>query len=822
MKLFLAPTKKNATRSSINTSKTLNNITKIIQMQNKKKSKRNNNQSEQQLTEEKKKISFNSSKSRNSKEKTQAQIINAIREMSLEVFKASSFKSVNFYNWLMMSIILMTETTFFFSSDFSKIYEKELNYKEKIQVNFLTKNSFINVILNYFSVIERMRFLTPNGILTILGIFIAIKMSIVLLFWWTPLIENFVFSFRDNYGNIKLRGFFLTLVYLYFRYFDAIFFIANYLGISSLFCRWIEVPVTDGGEEDLLTTSIKNDYAEILGNFISQQNEEFQVHFLSDQILCSNNEKFKVFLNVFGIVLIGLNLCLKLIFNNIWCFTPSISIPQSKYGNADLAIDIVTTLGILFRILVGSVLRVNHTTLKFFVLLFFILLLTVSLLMRKQHPFYNKKFASIKKLQISYPLTVSAVYLIISYQLFGATIFEKEFSAIGFFLITISISFRLAANTKLEIDPYTIIEKLTSSDLTKKELSKKELLTIYYNITKFIHMKIESKKFHMEMDKEANSINLMINVIFQWHRSNCRQLNCLCHGNNFRKYAKRLPLYIALNNQIFNSNDFVLKGLLICEELMRKRAFKKKETNMVLFCSYVEFLIRYMGKPITAKKSIHHGLMMFNTYKRNSKKLKIVEFEILKDLLDKMAQLNQMNGTLAMNSYHELIYNQRGKEDVLDVQKHISFLNSMENLKSLILHCAEYQLKFIESLRETPSSEKIFEFVAQLSREKANISAISEKLLTQSRGLYAPLLSIMWKFLKDVSEDYISSSGYLTLFQKISKKSFSNLNNIFYNIETLMTMRNYEYCSIYISGEENTLQKIKYCTSNLFDYTGML
>lgn len=778
---------------------------------------RNQNSSRSNNEEDTKKDSrrkFNTLTKEYSQLRLKAQILNSISKKVTQDLDRKPLSSLKYSNIFMFLLLLLTQFTFFFNEEMSELYYKTLSIDDQLKKTILSPNSSMNLLLHFFSIVETMRFFSPEFVLFLFSVLIIINVLVILLYLKTSTVRKFLLKFNSREGDIKLNGLFLAVMAFVFRHFDFVFLISNYMSISSFFCRVIQVPITSEDALGVQEASIKADYLELTGGGLSELTKPKSVHFLNDDIECLNTRGYALVLNIMGFVLIISNLGLKIIFNKIWSFTPSLAIKKSKFGNVDWLIDLCLVLGITIRAICSSFYSDEFAKIQTIILVYFAIVVLSCCIIWVKCNFYCEKILRLKKFQLTFMCAITGLHIAATHKPLGTVLFDREFSSWLVFLVIITLILRIGRNSKTNTNSFWLVRKITNGKI-KKKLTAQQILCINYSIKKYIALLVESKRLNTKTSKETRGIALMINTLFEWHKSNCAFKSCLCQGKNFKKITRKNPIFVAMDNEIFNETNFALKGVIICEEIMRSYIEETQNPNLTVVYTYIEFLIDYLGKPVLAKMMIQKTKTNFL---KNSSSL---ELEILKEKLDELMTLNLMNGSLALSCYHRLIHNEiTRKNDTVDAQDHVLFLNSMERLKSQIKDCAQVKLRFLKDLRDNPRTKLIFRNVKDFSKRKKSIAILSEKLIQRSRGLYPPLVHIMWKFTRDVVQDYVSSNGYLSLYEKSVQSKFSNLNLIFYNNDNIEKIKLHEFSTIFISGEKENNQDIIYCTSNMFDLTG--
>lgn len=734
---------------------------------------------------------------------------------NLETMKHTSYSSGNL---TMIIVLMLIQTTLFFCEDMSTTFESSISTDTKLKKTIFHKTSILNKTFSPFSVIEKIRFISPETIIAIFGTIIILNSFIILLYFRTSFVEKLLLKFNSEEGDIEIKNFFLKILSFLVNYSEVIFMVVNILSISSVFCRTIQVPITSLDSTGVQGSSIKADYLELNTSGMQELTKPKRVNFLSDDVECNNNQGYSLVIGILGVLLILSNFGIKLIFEKIFCFSPSIGISRAKFGKTDWLIDLGVILGIIIRTVTPAYYSHDYEKVKIFMTVYFFILVIISIIHWNVSPYYSQRFLVLKNMQIIYLTTITGLYVMTSYKLVGAFFFDRQLNSMIVFIMITTFVLRFAANSKSYSNPNFIICQIKTGKM-KKKLKSEELLGIYFSITRYIACVVEAKRKNLTLGKEGMMICFMINSLYEWHKSQCTYINCLCQGKKFENMTENTPIHGALNHEVFNENNFALKGLMICEEMLKRFVKENKNSGLIVTYTYIEFLIDYMGKPVLALNLLEK-LKKQICLKRDKTTL---EIEILKEKLDELVALNLMNGTLGLSCYHRLVHSEiHGKNGSIEAQDPILFLNSMERLKNQIKFCAEVKLKFLNDLSENSSFKNIFQHVKKFTDSKRDIAALSEKLVRRSRGQYPPLLHIMWKFVRDICEDYLSSNGFLILYKKALESKYSNLNLIFLNEGSMKKIKFHEFSTVYVSGEEKNFHKVIYCTSNMFDLTGKI
>lgn len=750
--------------------------------------------SEKKIKETKKKMRINNL---TSQLRITAQIINEYKEKQFEYLTKAHFSKYTLKLIGVFAYLIIIQMSLFFSQDVSGLYEKTLTFDEKQTTTILSGKSVFGGFLGFLGSLEFCRTLKPELLLMILLAIVLGLMFIIFAFWKINWVKSIYLTYLSNSGKVKVNYYSLQLLTFLFNNYELILFVLSYIGLNGFFCRWILVPKVLGSDEDLQESSIKSDYLKWIEGGIVEMTEPLQVSMLSDDIVCHSNMDlgFKI---ISGFLCVCL-LVLRMIFNRIWNFSPSIGILQSKYGNKDLLIDLSMVLGIIMRAFITNMDSFDNARLLVFS--YFCLNVVIFVTISVSSPYYNNRYQTLKNLQVLMLVFGSGLYLMASSGFFKETLFKREFNTICLLLISMTILVRLNSNIRGSDKAIPIIKKLRRGKL--KFLSEKELLCVVYSIKKYLGSLVEAYERGEEICQEGKRIQLLVHCLNEWHQKECLTTKCFCKKN---LVEVETPIRDALNNPIFKNDTFALKGLLLCDALLKDHLAKKSSEAILI--SYIEFLGDYLGK-------VPKGIMLL---KRNESQMTgTLKYELLKDRFDKLAKINLDTSAVALAVYHNLIHHNHKMALRIQIKTPVLFLNSVELLKEFIMKLTDAKEMFLMELSEGVNYKKIFKKVMIISDLKYEISRLSTSLIYKSKALYPGLLNLMHKFTLNILQDIKTGENIFKLYKRATIR---NLNKIFYTPRYCQSIKSYDFGVLYVGGETSDFHQIKYVSSNIRDNLG--
>ena len=705
--------------------------------------------------------------------------------------------------YIIASILLITfQTGIIFSEELSEIYMANVSESVKAKSSIMNIDSFFNGLSGFFDIVVIARGFTPETLLFIIFVFLAISLMINFSFRRFDLIKDLI-KYRKSVK--QTNPFILTFSVLMMNY-DIVFFTLSIIGFNSIPCRWISVTRTLGNDSNYL---LENSFDHTFYDSLKFENDEtrisVQVSYLSNEIVCYSNSHLMMVL--MGVLLLFSNFLLKQRSNQLMGFIPSYKVFASKFGNADLLYDIILMIILVTKTLSFIYLRENYTMIRIIFVIYFLMLAIGYLAVFKYRPFYNYYQHRLKCFQILYLLTLTGFSILVRETDFS--LINTEISTVIFMMLTMTLLLRMNDNLS-RVDIQTLIEKTKE----KKFVQKREMLTIYYLIITYIKKKIErgSKSF-LSGRSQHDDVAFLINYLLEEHKSGCRNTYCFCKKSKITQMQSSLVFY-----QKNLEGNMVFEALYLLDEMLSEVVRANKTYNDNVFFCYINYLSNFMGRPTHAYKLLKQKMyeMSFGNKSQDPALARHrVQVSTLIFLLEHLAFKNLSNGSLSLTALRDQLGDFSEKRSEMKVVKHILFLNKMEELKNQMRRASHLKTKFLEVLRDSGKLKKCNSISIKFYKEKEMAYKTYWNLSETCRRKYAPLQLIFGYFVLNCCQDRELASKQLRNYAKVMHCA-SNLNKVF----KVSEMKQQEFSVVYISAEPANFHQITYSSSNIFKWLG--
>jgi hypothetical protein len=560
--------------------------------------------------------------------------------------------------------------------------------------------------------------------------------------------------------------------------------------------------VREGGNY-LEDNSFENEFFDGWGGESEEVMVPMQVSYLNDDIKCFSNGHLLMVL--MGVLLFLSNLLLKNISNRLMKFLPSWKVFACKFGNSDLLYDVILMVILITKTLGFIYFKEDYTVIRVIFLIYFGLLMFGYSVIFKLKPYYNFYQHRLKCIQVLYLLNLTGFSILVRETNFP--LIQSEISTIIFMLLSMTILLKLNENLS-RFDVQDLIKKTKES----KYFETRELLNIYYLISKYIKNCIESEtKGFLSGDSQHDDIAFLINYLLKAHKKDCKKLHCFC---------KKSKIVLKSSNMSYYKEKFtdtlIFEGLMLLDEMLGKAILNKFTRNDCVFYCYINYLSVYMGRPTLAFKLIKEKAEEDSIMKNKGKgKFYSIELNSLLFSLKHIALKNLASGKLSLIGLERQIGDYTRKASRMRIIGHVRFLNKFEEMKEIIEKCSKNKLDLLQNLRDNGILKKSYKFGVAFYKNKKEVYKDYDLLLENSEKKYSPLMLIFGYFVLNYCQDRGLAAKILSSYTKIMVTN-CNLNRIFSDL----MLRDFEFSVIYVSSEPELFHKIVYSSSNLFRWLG--
>lgn len=707
-------------------------------------------------------------------------------------------------------MLILFQTGFIFSREFSKIYQKFVPENVLRRKSIMNEGSFFNKVSSTLDLVVLSRMLQPHFLIALLFVVLVFTVIVYITFWkFDIFLKIFEKKSEDLRSKIIKANTFIIVFSFFLTNYDIVFFALNTLSFNSFFCRWIEVETIRGVGEggNYLDTGFSSMFLNATDRSQSVVFIKKHVAMLNDSVECKS-PKFYI-LMIAGGALIFFNFLLKMMSSRLMKFNPSPKIYSCKYGNSDLVIDIVLCMILINKTLITVYLQDDYDKIRVVFYINFALLSIAFLFYFKTKPYYNQQYSNLRSFQILYMLGLVAVSILVRETNFDWV--KRETSTI--MILTLFLTILLRINNNMSSDDLIMFFKSVSE---LELISAKALLKAYFKISYYIKIKIEERipEQSGKMKLSLQETKLLIYYLLERHKSNCHRKECFCQ--NSKIYDKK---NILTESETITKSQFVYEGIMLLDELFSSfiKNPKNKNCDNDVYYAYISFLINYMGRTKKAFYLIQKKI--FQTKISVNKNFSLnIEFAALLDQINNLAIENLDNGILPLNVHKNLLEVGTSKKNKkLKVLDHILYLKRIEKFKRMVYTNMEQKRDFLGMLNDSDNRKikNIFKISREFYKQKRRVEKEFEILEGHTRNLYAPLYCLYGNYKMEICEDKDQGIKLLSKHEKIAKNL--NLNQIF----SLELDDFEEFGVFFINGTKSEkFHKIEYCTSNMVKWIG--